>query len=218
LNGGNGLAASGGGYETGWDAASWNTTVNFPADSATWDAHLGTASPAAWTPIPTPDSEKRAMNFITWFDAAAFCIWDAGFLPSEAEWNYAAAAGNQQRVYPWSTPANSTLIDNTYLLYRPGLTAMVAPSVGTKSPKGDGYYGQSDLAGNVWEWNLDWYAAPYAETTCTNCAYVTRTAYRVIRGGAYDSDAPEVTTGWRNAQLPVTRNAAYGARCARTAP
>jgi len=33
----------------------------------------------------------------------AFCIWDGGFLAGEAEWNYAAAGGSEQRSYPWGS-------------------------------------------------------------------------------------------------------------------
>ena len=41
------------------------------------------------------------MNCIDWYTAYAFCIWDGGRLASEAEWNFAAAGGSEQRYYPW---------------------------------------------------------------------------------------------------------------------
>jgi hypothetical protein len=52
---------------------------------------------------------------------------------------------------------------------------------------GAGYWGQFDLAGEVWEWNLDWYA-PYVDP-CIDCAYLPTTApSRVIRGGYFHVD------------------------------
>src|SRR5580704_6839465 len=47
-------------------------------------------------------SENLPITEAHWYAAYAFCIWDGGFLPSEAEWNYAAAGGSDQRAYPWS--------------------------------------------------------------------------------------------------------------------
>src|SRR6185312_9797256 len=98
---------------------------------------------------------------ITWYEAYAFCIWDGGFLPSEAEWNYAAAGGSEQRAYPWTT---TSTIDCSYANYAGAdgggqCQAGGLDDVGSQSPQGDGKYGQSDLAGNAWEWTLDSSAA-----------------------------------------------------------
>src|SRR6185369_11301256 len=105
------------------------------------------------------------VNCLDWYEAHAFCIWDGGFLPSEAEWNYAATGGDQQRVYPWSSPPSSTAMDSTNAVYD-GAPLLV---VGSKSAGGDGRWGHADLTGSVAEWNLDWYASPYA-SPCADCA------------------------------------------------
>jgi len=157
LNGGQGLTDSARTttYELGWDSS-------FTSSVSLADVDLscgGGAGPVTWTPT-VGSNENRPMNCVNWYEAFAFCIWDGGFLPSEEEWNYAASGGSDQRVYPWSTPANSTTIDCSYANFGGAnfpTSACVAPgtgtsnNVGSESPNGDGRYGQTDLAGNVWE-------------------------------------------------------------------
>jgi formylglycine-generating enzyme required for sulfatase activity len=150
------------------------------------------------------------MNCITWYESYAFCIWDSGFLPSEAEWNYAAAHGKDQRAYPWSSPASSQAIDTSYAVYNSAPLA----TVGSKSSKGDGYWGQADLAGSVWEWDLDWYSS-YVPS-CNNCAQLTPASYRMILGGGYYSDAANLLSSLRYSDVPTRRDPTIGARCART--
>ena len=147
----------------------------------------------------------------------AFCIWDGGYLPTESEWNYAATGGEEQRAYPWSVPASSLTIDATYANHTTTPGNCVSPScrivdVGA-TPKGDGRWGQSDLAGNVFEWVLDWYA-PYV-SPCTDCAYLSVATQRVARGGALISDLKYLRSGVRLPLAPDTRNQLFGFRCAR---
>src|SRR4029079_6989261 len=114
---------------------------------------------------------------VSWYEAYAFCIWDGGRLATEAEWNYAAAGGDEQRVYPWSVPATSKTIDSTYAVYG------VAPDYGIvgSKPNGNGRWGHADLAGSLWEWTRDWAHTPYASTSCTNCSNYVASNMHVVR-------------------------------------
>jgi formylglycine-generating enzyme required for sulfatase activity len=221
LNGGLGLldtapaADAGSPYELGWDP-SYDTSVT-PTG-----VELGCSSAATWTPNPA-SNENLSMNCVNWYEAYAFCIWDGGFLPSEWEWEYAAAGGAEQREYPWGSAAPGTT--STYAIYGcdypsasgtcSGTTINIAP-VGTAT-LGAGAWGQLDLGGNVWEWGLDaqeGYAYP-----CIDCASVawTGTPNHVYRGGAYQSPGPDdLSPPVRSGDGPAKRQSAVGFRCART--
>lgn len=160
------------------------------------------------------------MNEVTWYAAYAFCIWDGGFLPTEAEWEYAAVGGSQQREYPWGSTAPGT--DNRYAIYGcnypkgTGMCAMtptdLAP-VGTAT-LGAGLWGQLDLVGEVAQWCLDWSSPTYVDP-CTDCAYLTAPlfSHRVIRGGGFAIDAADLLT--RDDANPTNNNSYEGFRCAR---
>jgi formylglycine-generating enzyme required for sulfatase activity len=212
LNGGSGLAANGGGNEAGWDT-SWENDLATTASTWNDTSHLACGAPAyqTWT-ASAGGTENRPVNCVNWYEAYAFCIWDGGFLPSEAEWNYAAAGGAEQRVYPWSSPANATTIDCSYASYK-NCSATHTTNVGAESPKGSGKWGQADLAANVWEWNLD-RSNPYAPS-CTDCADFGISTSRVVRGGGFDDFAPHTLASYRVGNPPETRDNYTGARCGR---
>jgi formylglycine-generating enzyme required for sulfatase activity len=178
-----------------------------------------------WTAVPAAN-EHRPMNCVTWFESMAFCIWDGGYLPTESEWNYAAAGGDQQRAFPWSNPAGALSLDHSRASYAepndncigdemPGCAVTDLIAVGTR-PAGDGRWGQSDLAGNLTEWALDW-SSDYLNP-CANCANLEPAAHRVYRGGSFASGAAGLRSGFRLHRPPTDRNGLVGLRCARTAP
>ena len=211
LNGGQGLADSGnvGSYEAGWDA-SWAS--NLATAKSAWDTNLSCGG-GVWTSAAGAN-EKRPIVCVGWYDVAAFCIWDGGFLPSEAEWNYAAAGGSEQRAYPWSSPSTSTTINDTLAVYFCGASCSSTQNVGSK-PGGNGRWGQSDLAGNVGEWTLDWYGNTYS-APCNNCALTTGSSDRVGRGGGFYSNASYQLASSRGYDPPWFRHYDLGARCSRS--
>jgi formylglycine-generating enzyme required for sulfatase activity len=221
LNGGQGLAniASAETYEPGWvtldNSTIAPTNVNLACDSTyfTWTASAGS-------------NEDLPINCVNWYEAYAFCIWDGGFLPSEAEWEYAAAGGSQQREFPWGSTDPGT--GHQYAIYgcyyqsgtgncnippAAGVTN-IAP-VGTAT-QGAGLWGQLDLAGDMWEWNMDYWdgVSPYVDS-CADCANLRATSYRVIRGGDFSSGALVLLPPARYGDTPTDRMG-IGLRCART--
>jgi formylglycine-generating enzyme required for sulfatase activity len=192
----------------GWDA-SWNTDL--ATDSSALVAALKCdASFQTWTDAPG-GNEELPINCITWYEAFAFCVWDGGFLPTEAEWNFAAAGGDEQRVYPWSSPPNDTTLDCTYANYS-GCAG--APRRVGAYPQGAGRWKQADLAGNVWEWALDWYRDPYSNP-CTDCANMSAATKRANRGGSFGFASLYLRTGIRGFEAPTPPHASIGVRCAR---
>ncbi len=205
---------AGSGWQVGWDAS-------LAADQAALKAAVK-CEPTyqTWTDM-AGGNESKPMNCLSWYEAFAFCAWDDGRLPTEAEWNYAAAGGKEQRSYPWGAAAP----DKAYAVYdctgdgsaSGQCAATDILNVGAKSPVGDGRWGQADLAGGVWEWNLDWYGDPYI-TPCSDCATVVQgtASNRVRRGGSRSSAASYLLSSVRNGYGPAVLGSLVGARCART--
>jgi len=204
----------------GWDS-SWNQALT--TDPVAFAAALKCdAMHQTWTDA-VGSNESLPILCITWYEAAAFCAWDGGFLPTEAEWNYAAAGGSEQRAYPWSSPPTAIAIDCSYANYTSSTGPCLNPPngainrVGSESPKGDGKWGQADLGGNVHELTLDWYAASYRKP-CTDCADLTVATNRTMRGGGIFGVQVFLRAADRGFISPANRSGDIGVRCARQAP
>jgi formylglycine-generating enzyme len=192
--------------DPGWET-SWNDSL--PADEAQLISNVQVCDARFVT--YAADDATLPINCVTWFEAYAFCIWDGGRLPTDAESNYAAAGGSEQRQFPWSDPPESADIDASYAAFLPNASAPLP--VGTKSPRGDGRWGQADLSGNEWEWCQDWYRT--YPTRCINCANLTDYSIRVIRGGSFYSDQESLYTSSRLYHAPNQADFGVGVRCAR---
>jgi formylglycine-generating enzyme len=221
LNGGRGLTdgEDAGSYEPGWASSDDGNIVPTNANL------LSCAANSTWTP-DAGAQEALPINCIEWAEAYAFCIWDGGFLPSEAEWEYAAAGGTPEREFAWGSMPPGTA--NRYAIYGDGMgncyypsgepepcdgAANVAP-VGTAS-LGAGRWGQLDMGGEVAEWALDWYFMSYVNP-CANCAYLTEATTRVTRAGNFTDNASTLLPTSRGSLPPTQRGTrGVGVRCAR---
>ncbi len=215
LNGGLGLVNVGGGgvaYEPGWAPEDSDNLAPTPTNLACLEPY------ATWTDAVAA-RENLPIECANWFEAYAFCIWDGGFLPSEAEFEYAAAGGTEQREFPWGSALVGN--DSRYAIYDcdyPPEASGKCSDVSNLAPVGTaalgaGRWGQLDLAGNVWQWTLDRFA-PYV-SPCIDCANLTATANRVMRGSDFGFASQYIMPPSRNSYTPPLRGY-IGFRCARS--
>jgi sulfatase modifying factor 1 len=217
LNGGNGLTSTGGGYEPGW-------VTSDNSNAAPTNANLACDSSYATWATSADNNENLPINCVNWYESYAFCIWDAAFLPSEAEWEYAAAGGNQQREYPWGSTDPGT--SNQYAIYgcyypswSPDASTLSCVGVVNIAPVGTatlgaGLWGQLDLGGNVREWNVDLFTGGNG-SLCTDCANLPSFA-RVFRGGGFGDPTVWLRRDGNSNYMESLRDRSVGFRCART--
>ncbi len=160
-----------------------------------------------------PLDHDRPVVHVSWFEADAYCRWRGRRLPTEQEWEKAAAWDPERgavRRYPWGDAGVTS--DRANL----GAGLLEPAPVGTY-PRGVSAYGCHQMLGDVWEWTSSWFAGypgfeafPYREYS----EVFFGEAYRVLRGGSWATDPIAIRCTFRNWDLPERRQIFAGFRCA----
>ncbi|MEO7823670.1 MAG: ergothioneine biosynthesis protein EgtB [Gemmatimonadaceae bacterium] len=175
---------------------------------------------AAWAErvmdLVRPVDPTRPVCHVCYYEAEAFARWDGKRLPTEPEWEAAAAwdpASRTARAFPWGDAIEGSMEANVDQFAFD--TAPVGAFPANISPSG--CYG---MIGDVWEWTSSDFAGypgfqsfPYKEYS----AEFFGSAYKVLRGGSWATRAGAIRNTFRNWDYPIRRQIFSGFRCARDA-
>jgi ergothioneine biosynthesis protein EgtB len=156
---------------------------------------------------------NEPVSSISWFEADAYARWIGKRLPTEAEWEFAAAYDPLNcisRRYPWGASAPTS----DFACF--GLEGWHSKPAGERG-KGNSAYGLMDMAGNVWEWTSSPFlpypgfeAFPYDGYSKDHMDG----KHYVCRGGSFATAAPILRCTFRNWYVPTYRQGFLGVRCA----
>lgn len=181
------------------------------------------------------------MILVSWYGANAYALWAHGqdwrnyksaasahFLPTEAQWEY-AARGQETLQFPWgdedATPdlLNVCWDASTYDS-KGNVTAHVAtpleelPLVGVNVLMGVSPFGLRGMAGNVWQWCRDTYHTNFymcSEASLKDAwnAEEEEGALKSERGGSWVGPAALARSSYRRGRHPEAKGRCLGFRC-----
>jgi formylglycine-generating enzyme required for sulfatase activity len=219
-----------GGYST---QSYWTTNGWTQKTSGAW------IQPGYWIDSNFNSANQPVVG-VSWYEAVAFCNWRSvkegltpaynssgqaslsanGYrLPTEVEWEYAAAkgaSGQGERIYAYASTWDwNKVVCNT----------TKTADVGSKSTAGDTPQGLADMCGNVWEWCSDNYQDDISITATTDRYYLdpsgppydTTSLNFMFRGGSwYDTYGYNFSCAFRYFYgFPISRGSVIGFRVVR---
>jgi sulfatase modifying factor 1 len=161
---------------------------------------------------PNFNRPEQPVVAVSWFEAVEYSDWLSGVtgrryrLPTEAEWERAARAGLEGRLFPWGDEPPQSRPDYD-TRWRTG-----PEPVGRYAPNAFGLY---DICENVHEWCSDWYEAGYYAVSPERNPLGPETGTRrASRGGSWRHHIKISRCAARSSIPPEFQYADYGFRLA----
>ena len=168
------------------------------------------------------DRPNYPVAHIAYTDASAYAQWADKQLPTEAEWEYAARGGLEQKLFPWGDDLEP---DGKHLC---NIWQGEFPSEDTAD---DGYagaspvqafppngYGLYSMTGNVWEWTQDWFGTTHRKHETLNPRGPKYGTEKVMKGGSFLCHASycnRYRVAARTKNTPDSSTSNIGFRCVR---
>lgn len=208
-----------GGYETRawWSDAGWQWLQDARVQAPKYWHREGTDWSTRTMDLVERVDPAKPVCHVCYYEAEAFARWAGKRLPSEIEWEAAAAwdpVAARARIYPWGDePATSELANLDQLSFG---TARVGAYPRNVSP-----IGCHGMIGDVWEWTSSDFTGypgfasyPYREYS----EVFFGDEYKVLRGGSWATRPGAIRNTFRNWDYPIRRQIFSGFRCARSEP
>jgi formylglycine-generating enzyme required for sulfatase activity len=163
---------------------------------------------------------------ISWNDAAAYAQWAGKSLPTEAQWEYAARGGLEQKLYSWGdelTPDGKHMCNiwqGRFPTRDTGEDGYTGPCPADAFPPNG--YGLYSITGNVWEWCADWFTTSFAAQPAVHDPTGSAAGEnKVMKGGSFLCHASycnRYRVGARTKNTPDSSTANIGFRCVKAVP
>ncbi len=211
------------------DAGGYQDGDLWSEEGRRWLRSTGAGQPVYWSrtgdgwqhrrfdrtePLPP----HQPMMHLSWYEAEAYCRWAGRRLPTEAEWELAAAAEptpggggitSRKRLYPWGDEPPEAVPGRANLDGR-----LLGPVDVAAFPEGESAFGLRQMLGNVWEWCADDFQPypgferdPYKEYSEPWFG-----DHKVMRGGCWVTRGRMLRNTWRNFAPPHRRDLFSGFR------
>ena len=150
--------------------------------------------------------DNYPVTCVSWFNAAAYCLWRGCQLPTEAQWERACRGGLECKKYPWGDSLPAEITRKSRARRRKMPIGQVPPN----------RFGLLDISGNVSQWCQDFYDKNYYSNSPTIDPPGSESGeLRVVRGGSFIAGPALLRCAVRLAADPKATSPTIGFRCVR---